>query len=318
VTTAAHADAFGLTLEAGWMLPGFLPGPSSREVDVTLEPATHAAIDASWSGSSEPPLWRVLLDAPLRLEAGRAGDHLFSYGDGARAHLSGGRERLLCAPAEEADPGWLRALLDSVLLCTALLHGRQPLHAAGIGFGDDAVAIVGATGGGKTSLAWELLGRGATLLADDLVVLTVGGGRVVAHPGPPLMNLPAERAPEPLGHALAQFPREGEQWVQLAAGPARPLPLRAIVLLERLAGSADSCERIDPTPFPLLPRVPFLDGSADAARERFEIIAAVAALVPMYRLMADTRRSPSELADLLHDQLADDGVVGPAASTRSE
>lgn len=309
MTTATHANAFGLALEAEWPLPGFSPGRSSAP-DVRLELTTDDQIDGAWSGAEGPPLWHVTLDAPLELAVGRAGDHLFTYGGSERAYLDPHRRRILCTRAATSDRSWQRALLDSVLLCTSLLCGHHPLHGAGVVIGESAIALVAAMGGGKTSLAWELMGRGAGLLSDDLLVLTCDRERVIAHPGPPLMNLPADRDPEPIGSTVARFPDDREQWIELDTPACPATPLAAVVLLERRPGSEDACRRVEQSPLPLLPHVPFLDAGAQATRARFEIMSTVAALVPMYRLLADSRRSPSQLADLVHDQLVRDRLVG--------
>ncbi|WP_295630903.1 HPr kinase/phosphorylase [Novosphingobium sp.] len=52
-----------------------------------------------------------------------------------------------------------------------------------------AVLIEGPPGAGKSSLALALIDRGATLVSDDGVLLTVTGGRVHAHPHPRIAGL---------------------------------------------------------------------------------------------------------------------------------
>ncbi|MGJ8604489.1 MAG: HPr kinase/phosphorylase [Marivita sp.] len=46
------------------------------------------------------------------------------------------------------------------------------LHATAVALGGNAVLITGASGSGKSSLALEMMARGATLVADDRVTLT--------------------------------------------------------------------------------------------------------------------------------------------------
>ena len=52
-----------------------------------------------------------------------------------------------------------------------------------------AVLIEGPPGAGKSSLALALIDRGAVLIGDDGVLLTVRGGRVHAHPHPNTIGL---------------------------------------------------------------------------------------------------------------------------------
>src|SRR3569623_476792 len=73
------------------------------------------------------------------------------------------------AEAAGADPGWVTLLLHGTAR-GALIHqrGELPLHAATLvpPKGDVAVAICGATGAGKSTLAAALALRGWALLAD--------------------------------------------------------------------------------------------------------------------------------------------------------
>lgn len=57
----------------------------------------------------------------------------------------------------------------------------QPLHASAVAFAGRGVLILGPSGSGKSSLALDLIGLGATLVADDAVRLARGpGGRLLA------------------------------------------------------------------------------------------------------------------------------------------
>lgn len=53
------------------------------------------------------------------------------------------------------------------------------LHATAVGLDGRAVLLTGASGSGKSSLALELLARGATLVADDRVILSLVADRVM-------------------------------------------------------------------------------------------------------------------------------------------
>lgn len=57
---------------------------------------------------------------------------------------------------------------------------NSPLHASCVAVGDDAILILGASGAGKSALALELMALGATLVADDRVILNVEGDVLTA------------------------------------------------------------------------------------------------------------------------------------------
>lgn len=66
---------------------------------------------------------------------------------------------------------------------TAQADGPVILHASAVAFGDAGLLITGRSGAGKSSLAIELLGIGADLVADDCVVLTMrDGGLLMSAP----------------------------------------------------------------------------------------------------------------------------------------
>ncbi|WP_439121647.1 HPr kinase/phosphorylase [Marivita sp.] len=53
------------------------------------------------------------------------------------------------------------------------------VHATAVALGDRAVLVTGASGTGKSTLALEMMARGATLVADDQVILTKSDGSVL-------------------------------------------------------------------------------------------------------------------------------------------
>lgn len=57
------------------------------------------------------------------------------------------------------------------------------VHGTAVAFGPAAVLITGPSGTGKSTLALELLAIGATLVADDRVVLTRKEDAIFASPG---------------------------------------------------------------------------------------------------------------------------------------
>ncbi|NDV98423.1 HPr kinase/phosphorylase [Salipiger sp. PrR002] len=63
------------------------------------------------------------------------------------------------------------------------------LHATAVAVAGRALLIQGRSGAGKSGLALEMMARGARLVADDRVVLTLEGGTLWAAPPAPLAGL---------------------------------------------------------------------------------------------------------------------------------
>ncbi|WP_353473278.1 HPr kinase/phosphatase C-terminal domain-containing protein [Salipiger sp. H15] len=63
------------------------------------------------------------------------------------------------------------------------------LHATAVAVNGRALLIRGASGAGKSGLALEMMARGAQLIADDRVVLTLEDGRLWASPPAPIAGL---------------------------------------------------------------------------------------------------------------------------------
>jgi hypothetical protein len=331
IDISGERRAFGLSLfaDAGAPPPGAWEPRPFREPSLQIRPASAHAIAESWSGL-ETIGWQGTIDgAPFVVERGIAGDHRFLHGappdrSGApvattRAihHLSADAALLLCAPSDPSDPSWWRVVLDSVLFTVALLRGYEALHAGAVVTpdGGSAIAITAASGGGKSTLLSELLGRGLPLLADDVVALEARGvGAPLAHPAAPLMTVPAARIPALVGAAdtsrAPQTPQticaiDDERWIAVPVHPD-PLPLRALVVLDRRAasqlpgsGPEPVLERIEDPLAPLLGSLMAFPTSPERQRARFELASVLAATTALWRLTADLATPPDELADTL-------------------
>lgn len=310
--------AFGLTLLTEARPPGAwerrcCDGPS---LDIRL--ASAEEIEESWSGLAGIG-WRGVIDgADFVVERGMAGDHRVVHGappdergrpaGGTRAlhHLNAEASILRCAPENRADPVWWRAVLDSVLFTVALLRGYEALHAGGVVTPEGVIAITAGTGGGKSTLLTELLGRGARLMADDVLILESRGTRApLAHPGPPLMNVPSVRIPVlEEGGAVQKISSLGDEcWIGVPVH-GEALPLKALVLLDRRRGAETELQPIeggDALALLLGSLMRFPD-SEKRRRARFELASALACTTKLWRLSADLDTAASTLADTM-DQL---------------
>ncbi len=63
------------------------------------------------------------------------------------------------------------------------------LHGSAVALGNRSVLIIGGSGSGKSSLALEMMVRGATLVADDRVVLSAPSDEVVLACPEPICGL---------------------------------------------------------------------------------------------------------------------------------
>jgi hypothetical protein len=232
---------------------------------------------------------------PYELTEGADGDLLFRYGQRASFHLDPELTALRCFASERNEPTWQRVLLDTVLWSISLLRGFELLHAAAVVHEERLIAIVGLSGGGKTTLAAELLSRGGTLFADD--ILAFSPGSALAHPGPPLMNLGNGNR---LDGARLIAPIGEEAWVAVdrPTDPA-PRPVDRIVLVERRAGAELSFERQPGNNLLLLPHSLSFPHQPERLTDRFEVFGDVAERAPIFRLTADLDVTPADLADLV-------------------
>jgi len=117
--------------------------------------------------------------------------------------------------------------------------GYEPLHAATVVVNQRAVAFLGASTFGKSSLAACFVAAGYPLLTDDVLRLEEEGGRYIAFPGPPRLKLFPRVARLYLGDVSAGIPMnhlsvKSPKFVfSLAANQicATPTPLAAIYVV---------------------------------------------------------------------------------------
>jgi hypothetical protein len=233
------------------------------------------------------------------LESGD-GDVLFHYRHRALFHLSADHRVLRCAISERGS-AWQRVLLDTVLWSVSLLKGFELLHASAAVTPLGLIALVGRSGAGKTTLVSELLKRGAVLFADDIVALEARDADIVAHPGPPFMNVPRSLDPRCLGTGEVLADLGAERWISIDRVPPSPRRIQVIVLLRE--GSATKCVAVAPTSLPLLPHLITFPHLVNRRRQQFETAGAVAGGASIISLSYPRGADPAALVELISERL---------------
>ena len=291
-------SAFGMTLRSDMELP-LLPAIGD-EATVRLARVGEDELAAEWSGAPGALIWQSVFPGArlVTVERGHARDQLIRYAGRASFRISPDAARVTWAGTDDASTR--RFLLDTVLWWTALSRGLQLLHASAVELDGRVVAIVSHMGGGKSTLAGELLLGGAALFSDDVVALSRTGG-AVAHPGPPLMNVPADRTElHALGRTLPRL-HEGDDELWLAVDRASRCPATpaAVVLYRRADGLTLDAVRASPSLLELVPYAWGIPDDADAARQRFALLGDLTETVPFISLTAAPEEPPAAIAAAL-------------------
>jgi hypothetical protein len=230
-----RATAFGLDIDSPLVL-SFLDESSAQPTGRTL------ALAACESGGAED-VWprdaelvcdeRGPGDAPnFRIESHPEMGYLITGPEYGSHLLSADGGRLRCYPEGQPEGAWQRMLVAQALPFAALLHGLEVFHASAVVRGGEAVAFLGPSHSGKTSLALELCGRGASFLADDVLAVEIRGGELLAHPGSHVAGVdrrhPARRSS--VEEIVAVSSRER---IVRVRGTNEPTPVTSMFFLDR-------------------------------------------------------------------------------------
>lgn len=143
--------------------------------------------------------------------------------------------------------GVLQSYLFGVLMATLLRQrGFLVLHACSVARNGQAVAFVGESGWGKSTIAEYFCQRGYTLLTDDVMAIDArGDGHPHVIPGYPQIRLRAE-AGRHLRTDFDDLPvvndENEKRFTTPATFPDRPLPLQQVYLLDPTYADATRVE----------------------------------------------------------------------------
>ncbi len=233
-----EATVFGLDVSADRPL-SFLQTALARPTGRRLEVSLRAGVEGlGWPTTAELISDQRYHDGTVsfQIECGDAGYRIWGPEYGTSL-LSADGGRLWGAPGRGGMAAWQRMLIAQALPFAAVLSGLEVLHASAVEVDGGAVAFVGHSGAGKTSLALALCRRGATFLADDVLVLERMGEELVGHPGTPVAGIDhteAERLRCIEGDEQFEVLdlNSRERVARMPVG-AQPLPLRSLFFLER-------------------------------------------------------------------------------------
>jgi hypothetical protein len=300
------ARAFGLVVGGGLRLDSLVAAPAGGPPDTRVERAPRHVLEAHWrTGRPRPLLERRVAGGGVGLTVQHdeeAGYRVWAPRHGTWIVAPDG-STVTGSPPSGPRWRWERLVLAQALPLAALLQGVELLHAGAVCLGDRAVAFLGPSGAGKTTIATQLVARGARLLTDDVLAVTTEGTTVWGHRGGAVARIdaaairrmsPAQRA------ALGDIEARGAKWhVRPPAGPARA---RLDALYVLTPGADDAAVAIRPVrpadPGILLGSafLPYVD-AGDRLRRQLDVVAAIAATVPLHAVDAGRRAGPSAAAE---------------------
>jgi hypothetical protein len=205
------------------------------------------------------------------LVLGRQGpEYVLWYTEWVHFRLSADGREIACQAAPEIPDETVRHLfLDQILLLVLAHAGNAVLHASAVARGGDAVAFLGPSGRGKTTLALAMCQDGLALLADDGLVLGLHT-ELLAQPSYPGIRYWPDTCPPffratPRRRRVAHYTKKE----RLGSSTSDDIPfhgqaatLRRIYVLAPADTDAEACVRIEP----LGPKQAFLEMLPQAFR----------------------------------------------------
>lgn len=208
--------AYGLTLKSDLPLQGLDEGDSRAPVDVRV---TRRRLESE--------------DLYCTEDGQRIGA---LFHDVARFLLEEG-EAVSVDVRKEVDDDVIEArLLGEIFAGLLRQRGHLVLHACAVAHEGEAIAFIGESGWGKSTLAESFCQRGYALLTDDVMAVSFGeDGRPLVTPSYPQIRLREDAAAHlvPDGGGLVDISRNGPKKARPDRPvPTAPVPLRAVYLLE--------------------------------------------------------------------------------------
>lgn len=173
--------------------------------------------------------------------------HLLRFPGVCDFRIDAALQHIEVAPADPSRRPLAALLLPGTCLSLWLgLRGHAVVHANAVASPSGTIALMGASGAGKSTTTALLASRGWTLLADDALRLDVQDGRVRCHPG--LRQVRLRRSSAAAANLIAAWPRnvsaDGRVCLQdVSDGPKGSVALDAVFWL-RKRGAETRTERL--------------------------------------------------------------------------
>jgi hypothetical protein len=223
---------YGLTIRSAVPLHQHRPVPAGTPVDLEI------TLGAPVAPTEEAPPGRLLLDLRgsrlyYAATADDSGFRLRFFGS-CDVELDLGLTRATVHPVAGVDPDLLAVLVSGTLLAFVLtMRGQAVLHASAVQVGDRAMAFVGASGMGKSTMATLLCTAGARLVTDDVLRLDTTSTPPTCALGATELRL--RKGADDLADLFGSAPGlrttgDGRQALAAATSTTEDLPLAALVI----------------------------------------------------------------------------------------
>lgn len=248
-----HYEVFGGVLASALSFPELDARPAEGAADWTLERVEALPADGAWAVRGSSP---VEDGVGSTLHEGRDGALRLVYDDTGTFEISSDGRRILWWAPEGVDESRARKdVLGRVFALAFHLRGILTLHGSAVARNGVGLCFLAPKFHGKSTTAAALVDAGASLLADDLVVVQDTAPAVVLRPTLSTLHLWPDAA-ERVGRRARPVDTDADAVkVQVAydalAAPRRaePVPLDGIYLLVPTEGPRSDVRRsrLDPT-----------------------------------------------------------------------
>lgn len=317
--TRSHVrlSAFGLDVDSRFPIAGATAATSALApagLPVRLTLASRHDLLSAWAPAAPEriserrrPNGRVALSIDSDERAG----HLIRAQGFGCFWISPAADRIRCAPVQATSWRWQRYLIGQVLPLAAVLRGLEVFHASAVALGGRAVAFLGASTAGKTSIAASLVLRGAQFMTDDVLAVSPGpDGGVTAHPGVGLVSLRHSTGALLAANDLRRLGRtvgRDRDATRVALPPLdAPAPLASAFIIDRApAGRSLRLERLSPVDPRLLlgGSFNFVIRTPERLTNQLDLCARIAQVVDVRRAIVPPTVGPAELAEAIERQV---------------
>ncbi|MDF5732439.1 MAG: serine kinase [Rhizonema sp. PD38] len=226
--------AYNLRIHSEFLFPELIPCEVAQQPDVVISLREISQLETETADGANKLL------AFLELENSTAGRFLVESG-----------RKIVVEPDAGIDEDLLRpCILGPIFAVLLRQRSHLVLHASSIAINNEAVAFLGNSGWGKSTLANAFYNQGYSLLTDDVMAIQVEGDRPITFPSFPQVKL--------LPDAAASLGYDFETLTLIHAGIAKRnnrleqgfsqtvLPIKRIYVLENAAATHNEIQSLSP------------------------------------------------------------------------